>query len=433
MARHLYHDAMITDGETEKARFMVETDILPAETDGFLQKCVAMYRIAQGWHSLLAVHIDDIWPTMGQRQTMLSRMEYENALETIGNMSTEKIMPHLIRVIQTTQWIIEACWTRGQIKIFAEIMHPSDVRSAHLRVQGRDVPDAEEYELPGTSVGRRRGVSYTDTAVIDTDIDMQDPALDDVGWPSNITQSPSITGNGTPQTATNLCRIRLERGNTVTYMCRDGVPNPESWPKTEIRCSARDGTETKVLWVSPETGTQYMSRAVRYGDVVPRGCTGIIDVYETEMCPICCDVLFDTTTTQVDTFYCEEQQSHVAHSKCVAESFRQQAADKGLYMDSDKDVLTLIGPAFKCVLCGKQEVDTRTRRSQERKEPYPELLNVLQHLPTDTPATVALRELWRGAAQIFGEQQTEGSSIFILCVIDMKDKWNVTNAEGPRT
>lgn len=302
MARHLYHDAMITDGETEKARFMVETDILPAETDGFLQKCVAMYRIAQGWHSHLAVHIDDIWPTMGQRQTMLSRMEYENALETLGNMSTEKIMPHLIRVIQTTQWIIEACWTRGQIKIFAEIMHPSDVRSAHLRVQGRDVPDAEDYELPGTSVGRRRGVSYTDTAVIDTDIDMQDPALDDVGWPSNITQSPSITGNGTPQTATNLCRIRLERGKTVTYMCRDCVPNPESWPKTEIRCSARDGTETKVLWVSPETGTQYMSRAVRYGDVVPRGCTGIIDVYETEMCPICCDVLFDTTTTQVNTF-----------------------------------------------------------------------------------------------------------------------------------
>ena len=269
MARYLYHEAMMADGKAEKDRFMVETDILPANTNGFLQKCVALYRIANGWHSILVVHIDDIWPTVGHRQTMLSQMEYDHAMESIGNMPTEKIMPHLIKVIQTTQWIIEACWTSGQINIFAEIMHSSDVSSAHLRIQGRDVPEADEYELPGTSIGRRRGVRYTDTAGIDSDVVMQDPASRDVGWPSNTTQSSNITGNGNPQTETNICRIRLERRSTVTYMCGDGVPNPESWPRTEIRCSARDGTETKVLWVNPETNTQYMSRALRFGDVVP--------------------------------------------------------------------------------------------------------------------------------------------------------------------
>ena len=50
-ARHLYHEAMITDGEIEKNRFFVETDVPPAETNGFLQKTVAMYRIALGWHA----------------------------------------------------------------------------------------------------------------------------------------------------------------------------------------------------------------------------------------------------------------------------------------------------------------------------------------------------------------------------------------------
>ena len=131
------------------------------------------------------------------------------------------------------------------------------------------------------------------------------------------------------------------------------------------------------------------------------------------------DVMFDKTTTQVETFYCEEQQSHVAHSKCAADSFRQKAAPRGLHMDSDKDVLTLIGPAYKCVLCNKTEVETRTRRSQERKEPYPELLNVLQHSPSDTPDTVTLRELWRKCSSNFGKSADRGR----INLYDMRDRY----------
>ena len=144
--------------------------------------------------------------------------------------------------------------------------------------------------------------------------------------------------------------------------------------------------------------------------MVPTGCVGIIDAYVPEPCPICYSVLFDKTTTQVDTFYCEEQQSHVAHAKCAADGFRRKAASKGLIMGSDKDVLTLIGPAYECILCKKTEVETRTRRSQERKEPYPELLNVLQRSPSDTSNSVTLRELWRKAANI-SENAADGGRI----------------------
>ena len=229
---------------------------------------------------------------------------------------------------------------------------------------------------------------------------------------------------------TSICRVKMERGHYVTYLCKEGVPNPQKWPKTEIRCSTRDGTEAKVLWENPDSGKQYMSRSLRYGDVVPMGCTGIIDTYESEDCPICSEIMFDKTTTHVETFYCEEQQSHVAHSKCAASYFRRKAAPRGLHMDNDKDVLTLIAPAYECVLCKKTEVGTRVRRSQERKEPYPELLSVLQHSPSESPETVTLRELWRHAAKLSETQQTEGASIFLVCAADMKDKWNKTNAEG---
>ena len=77
----------------------------------------------------------------------------------------------------------------------------------------------------------------------------------------------------------------------------------------------------------------------------------------------------------------------------------------------------------------KTEVETRTRRSQERKEPYPELLNVLQRSPSDTSNSVTLRELWQKAANISENEQTEGPSIFMLCVSDMQDKWYKLNAQ----
>ena len=134
-ARHLFHEAMIRDGEIERDRFFVETDArLGQAAEGFLQKTVALYRITLGWHMLLITHVDEIWPTKGKRQIMLSRTEFENATETIRELSTEKIIPHLIKVIQTIQWILDSCWSRGFIKIFQQIMHPGDVSSEHLRV-----------------------------------------------------------------------------------------------------------------------------------------------------------------------------------------------------------------------------------------------------------------------------------------------------------
>ena len=188
---------MIRDGEIERDRFFVETDArLGQAAEGFLQKTVALYRIALGWHMLLITHVDEIWPTRGQRQIMLSRTEFENATETIRELSTEKIIPHLIKVIQTIQWILDSCWSRGLIKIFQQIMHPGDVSSEHLRVYGRNVRDEDDCELPGTGVGRRRGVRYTNANATDMDVDEQDPALRGAGRTSNITQSPNTTGNG---------------------------------------------------------------------------------------------------------------------------------------------------------------------------------------------------------------------------------------------